>query len=81
MYNALHVSYKILSVESCALQANICDNLNKGYRKLGRLKADDSGRERANSCAPPGTLALCNMSHECVLSLKHGLESTVAHRL
>ena len=53
MYHALHVSY----VESRALQTNSCDNLNKGYGKLGQVKGDYSGRERANSYAPPDTRA------------------------
>ena len=53
MYHALHVSFKKKCVESCAFQANSCDNLNKGYRKLGQVKGDYSGRERANSYAPP----------------------------
>ena len=38
-------------VESRALQANSCDNLNKGYCKMGQVKGDCSGRERVNS--PP----------------------------
>ena len=42
-------------VESHALQANSCDNLNKGYCKLGQVKGDCSGRERVNSHAPPDT--------------------------
>ena len=43
-------------VESRALQANSCDNLNKGYCKLGQVKRGDcSGRERVNSYAPPNT--------------------------
>ena len=37
------------NVESLALQANSCDNLSKGYCKLGQVKGDYSGRERANS--------------------------------
>ena len=43
------------SVESRALKANSCNNLNKGYCKLGQVKGDCSGRERVNSHAPPGT--------------------------
>ena len=42
-------------VESRALQANSCDNLNKGYCKLGQVKGGCSGRERVNSYAPPNT--------------------------
>ena len=49
-------------VESCALQENSCDNLNKGYCKLGQVKGDCSGRETANSYATPIMHALSNMS-------------------
>ena len=41
--------------ESRALQANSCDNLNKGNCKLGQVKGDCSGRQRVNSYAPPDT--------------------------
>ena len=64
MFYALHVPHpenhvpciaRVIKnrVESHALQANSCDNLNKGYCKLGQVKGDYSGRERANSYAPP----------------------------
>ena len=58
-------------VESYGTQANSCDNLNKGYCKLGQVKGDCSGTERANSYAPPITRALYNMSYECVSVLAH----------
>ena len=57
MYHALHEN----RVESRALQGNSCDNLNKGYCKLGQLKGDCSGRESVNSHAPPNTQY---MAHE-----------------
>ena len=42
-------------VESRALQANSCNNLNKGYCELGQVKGGYSGTERVNSHAPPDT--------------------------
>ena len=44
-------------VESRALQANSCNNLKKGYCKLGQVKGDCSGRERVNSHPPPEAVA------------------------
>ena len=49
----MHCTSHKKSVESRALQANSCNNLNKGYCKLGQVKGGCSGRERVNSHAPP----------------------------
>ena len=51
------------------MQANSCNNLNKGYCKLGQVKGDCSGRERVNSHTPPDTHTVHGA---------RGLESTVA---
>ena len=40
-------------VESRALQANSCENLNKGYCKLGQVKGDCSGREGSTAALHP----------------------------
>ena len=69
MYHALHViknsveSSALQAKQSSALQANSCDNLNKGYCKLGQVKGDCNGRETANSYAPPHT---CPIQYTCV---------------
>ena len=49
------MGHKKNRVESRALQASSCNNLNKGYCKLGQVTGDCSGRERVNSHAPPRT--------------------------
>ena len=78
-------------VESRALQANSCDNLNKGHCKLGQVKGDYSGRERANSYAPPDIQCIvqhairtcCGVQHVIRMWIVPGtrdLESMVAHR-
>ena len=76
MYHALHVINN--PVESRALQANSCDNLNKGYCKLGQVKGDYSGRERANSYASPSTPRVAQHVIRVWIGPRD-LESTVAH--
>ena len=74
-------------VESRALQANSCDNLNKGYCKLDQVKGDYSGRERDNNYAPPIHTPPCTRytgvaQHVIRVWIGPGaqdLESTVAH--
>ena len=77
MYHALHVSQKN-RVESCALQANSFDNLNKGYCKLSQVKENYSGRERTNRVwVGPGARDLeSTMAHGFV---KHGFKVLLHH--
>ena len=58
----MYYTYHTKTCRITWLQANSCDNLSKGYCKLGQVQVDCRGRERTNSYAPTVTRALCNMS-------------------